>query len=140
MYKKLTKKRLLEVIKIYKHAWEHQNPKEILSIFTEDAIYHERVLRQPMLGHGNIEKYWKEKVVKGQENIEFTLQYVYVAGQTGIAEWEVWFDDKNEMVRKHMKEVAILDFRGELLSSLREYWSCEVIKSMGQNNNEKTKY
>src|ERR1035437_3566065 len=125
MSKRLTKSRLIEVLRIYQEAWEQQNPSLILSIFTDDAIYHERVLQQPIRGHKNIRKYWENKVLKGQGNIKFTLLHSYVVGQTGIAEWEVWFDDKNRLVRKHMKEVAILNFRDGFISSLREYWACE---------------
>ncbi len=126
MNKRLTKRRLIEVLRTYQEAWEKQNPSQILSIFTNDAVYHEQALQQPIRGHEGIRKYWEEKVVKGQGSIEFTLLRAYVDGQTGIAEWEVWFDDRNELVRKHMKEVAILDFRDGLISSLREYWACEV--------------
>ncbi len=32
-----------------------------------------------------------------------------------------------EGVRKRMREVAILEFEGELIASLREYWASETI-------------
>lgn len=126
MNKRLTKRKLLNTLKIYQEAWEKQNPSLVLSVFTEDAVYHERVFQRPILRHEGIKKYWEDKVVKGQGNIKFKLLHVYIDGQTAIAEWEVWFDDYVQGVRKHLKEVAILHFRGKLISSLREYWACEV--------------
>ncbi len=34
------------------------------------------------------------------------------------------------LVRKRMREVAILEFEGKLIASLREYWSSEVIADL----------
>lgn len=49
---------------------------------------------------------------------------------TAIAEWEAEFDDVEESVRKHMREIAVLTFEGHLISSLREYWASEEIGQM----------
>jgi hypothetical protein len=68
-------------------------------------------------------------VVAGQANIDARLLNLYRAddGFTAIAEWEATFDDLVQGVRKRMLEVAILEFRGELIASLREYWASERI-------------
>jgi ketosteroid isomerase-like protein len=111
---------------VYKTAWEQQDAELILSIFTEEAVYHERVLQEPIRGHDGIAAYWQEKVVRGQARITFTLLHTYIDGSTGIAEWEVYFDDRGQRQRKHMKEVAILEFVAGKIASLREYWASEV--------------
>lgn len=49
----------------------------------------------------------------------------YVDGAPVIAEWEAEFDDVVQAVRKRMREVAILEFDGPLIASLREYWASE---------------
>jgi ketosteroid isomerase-like protein len=111
----------------YARAWVDKDPNLILTVFTEDAIYHERVLKDPMRGHQAIRLYWQDKVVATQDRLDFQLLNLYVDGNTAIAEWEVWFDDLSQGMRKHMKEVAILQFRDTLIESLREYWSAEDV-------------
>jgi ketosteroid isomerase-like protein len=123
----LPKATLIGALDVYKTAWEQQNPELILTIFTKDAIYHERVLQEPMRGHAAIAAYWHEKVVKEQGRIHFTLLNTHIDGNTGIAEWEVSFDDLVQRKRKHMKEIAILEFVDGKITSLREYWASEIV-------------
>jgi len=122
----LRKATLMAALDAYKTAWEQQNPELILTIFTKDAVYHERVLQEPIRGHEGIAAYWQEKVVEGQSRISFTLLNTHIDGSTGIAEWEVSFDDVVQRKRKHMKEIAILEFVDGKIASLREYWASEV--------------
>lgn len=126
----LRKATLLAALGIYKTAWEQQDSELILTIFTKDAVYHERVLQEPIRGHEGIAAYWKEKVVTGQGRISFTLLHTYIDGTTGIAEWEVAFDDCVQRKRKHMKEIAILEFVDGKIASLREYSASEVIDEL----------
>jgi ketosteroid isomerase-like protein len=126
----LSKATLMAVLDVYKTAWEEQDSELILTIFTEDAVYHERVLQEPMRGHEEIAAYWREKVVQGQGRISFTLLNTYVEGITGVAEWEVSFDDRVQRKRKHMKEIAILELVEGKITSLREYWASKVIAEL----------
>jgi ketosteroid isomerase-like protein len=126
----LKKTALKAALDIYQTAWEQRDWELILTIFTKDAVYHERVLQEPIRGHQGIAAYWKEKVVKGQASISFTLLNTYIEGTTGIAEWEVYFDDVVQRKRKHMKEIAILDFVDGKIASLREYWASEVVSQL----------
>ena len=114
----------------YKTAWERQDSALILTLFTEDAVYHERVLHEPIRGHEGIAAYWEEKVVKGQGRIRFTLLQTYIDGATGIAEWDVAFDDLVQRKRKRMREIAILEFVEGKIAALREYWASEVIDEL----------
>jgi nuclear transport factor 2 (NTF2) superfamily protein len=123
----LRKETLIAVLAIYKNAWEQQDAELILTIFTKDALYHEQVLKEPIRGHEGIAAYWKEKVVQEQGRIRFTLLNTYIDGTTGIAEWEVYFDDVVKQERKYMKEIAILAFIDGKIASLHEYWASEVI-------------
>jgi ketosteroid isomerase-like protein len=126
----LSKATLMAVLDVYKTAWEQQDSELILTIFTEDAVYHERVLQEPMRGHEEIAAYWQEKVVQGQGRISFTLLNTYVEGTTGVAEWEVYFDDRVQRKRKHMREIAILELVEGKITSLREYWASKVIAEL----------
>lgn len=119
----LTKQHVRGVLDIYIKAWEQQDPDLIVTIFTEDATYHERVLDAPIPDREAIRAYWQTKVVGAQANIKCELLSVYVDGSTAIAEWRTEFDDVAQGVRKLMQEVALLEFKGDLIASLREYWS-----------------
>jgi ketosteroid isomerase-like protein len=126
----LTKATLMAALNVYKAAWEQQDSNLLLTIFTKGAVYHERMLQEPIRGHEGIAAYWQDKVVKGQARIRFTLLNTYIEGATGIAAWEVYFDDVVQHTRKHMKEIAIFEFVGGKIASLREYWASEVIDAL----------
>jgi len=123
----LTRQEAREVLDTYIRAWESQDPGLIVTIFTEDATYHERVLEDPIPDRKAIQDYWQSKVVESQANIKVQLLSVYLDGETVIAEWEAEFDDVVQGVRKRMREIAVLVFEGDLISSLREYWASEQI-------------
>jgi hypothetical protein len=123
----LTKQEAREVIDIYIRAWEGQDPDLIVTIFTESATYHERVLQDPIPDRKAIREYWQSKVVESQANIKVQLLNVYLDGETVIAEWLAEFDDKAKGMRKRMREIAVLVFEGCMIASLREYWASEEI-------------
>lgn len=123
----LTKEHVRKVLATYVEAWQSQNPDLIVTIFTPAATYHERVLKEPIPDRDAIRQYWVDKVVGAQANITCDVLSIYVDGDTAIAEWLAEFDDVAQGVRKRMKEIAVLEFDGELISSLREYWSSEKV-------------
>ncbi|MGB3521272.1 MAG: nuclear transport factor 2 family protein [Mycobacterium sp.] len=116
-------------IDTYLRAWTQQDPELIVTIFTDDATYHERVLGEPIRTQAGIRDYWQRKVVEGQADIDARLLNLYTAtdGSTVVAEWEATFVDRVQNVRKRMREVAILEFAGDQIASLREYWASEVV-------------
>ena len=124
----LTRQAARNVVDTYIRAWETQDPDLIVTIFTESATYHERVLRDPIPNREAIRHYWETKVVQSQANITCKLLSLYLDGNTVICEWEAEFDDVAEGVRKHMREIAVLVFEGHLIASLREYWASRIIK------------
>jgi hypothetical protein len=124
----LTKQHVREVLAIYIRAWETRDPDLITTIFTDGATYHERVMGEPIRGRDGIRNYWQTKVIGSQANITCELLNLYLDGTTAIAEWEACFDDTAQQVRKRMREVALLDFDGPRIGSLREYWASEVVE------------
>jgi ketosteroid isomerase-like protein len=126
----LTKEDARKVLDVYIKAWENQDPSLIVTIFSEAATYHERVLQAPIPNREAIRLYWEDKVVRSQANIRCELLSLYVDGDTVIAEWLAEFDDVAQRVRKRMQEIAVLEFEGNLISSLREYWASEQIGEM----------
>lgn len=123
----LTREDVREVIAVYIRAWETQDPDLIVTIFTPAATYHERVLSDPIPDREAIRAYWETKVAGAQANIKCELLSLYLDGDTAIAEWEAEFDDLAKGVRKRMREIAVLEFEGRLIASLREYWASESI-------------
>jgi ketosteroid isomerase-like protein len=123
----LTHEHVRTVLATYIKAWQTQSPDLIVTIFTPAATYHERVMQAPIPDRDAIRQYWVDKVVGAQANITCDLVSVYVDGDTAIAEWVAEFDDVAQGVRKRMKEIAVLEFEGDLIASLREYWASERI-------------
>ena len=126
----LTKQEVRDVLDVYVRAWVQQDPDLIVTIFTDSATYHERVLEAPIRDRAGIRAYWQTKVVEAQRNIECELLNLYLDGDTAIAEWEARFDDLAQGMRKRIREVAILEFEGRRIASLREYWSGERIAEL----------
>jgi ketosteroid isomerase-like protein len=123
----ISEERVKEILKTYEEAWVNQDISKILSIFTENGIYHERVLNEPLKGHKEIAEYWKTKVCEEQSEISFRLLNYYICGDTVIAEWEAYFNSNVKEAQVHIKEVAILEFENNLIKSLREYWQSESL-------------
>ncbi|MGH3793906.1 MAG: nuclear transport factor 2 family protein [Pseudonocardiaceae bacterium] len=121
----LTKQKVRSIVDLYIQAWVGQDPDLIITIFTDTATYHERVLEAPIQDREGIRAYWQTKVVESQDNIDCELLNLYLDGNTAIVEWEAQFDDVVQKVRKRMREVAILVFEDQLIASLREYWASE---------------
>src|SRR4029450_9930617 len=101
-----TKQDVLGVIDTYIRAWVEQDPDLIVTIFTETATYHERVLDEPIRGHPGIRKYWYTKVLGSQRNITCKLLNLYLEGNTAIAEWHAEFDDLEQQGRKQNAQNA----------------------------------
>jgi ketosteroid isomerase-like protein len=126
----LTREHVREVLATYIKAWEQQDPDLIVTIFTEGATYHERVLSDPIPDRDAIRAYWESKVVGAQASITCRLLSLYIDGDTAIAEWLAEFDDVAQGVRKRMREIAVLEFEGGLIASLREYWASQEIAAL----------
>lgn len=124
----LTREHVRDVVEVYIRAWEQQDPDLIVTIFTEDGTYHERVLGDPIRGRSGIRHYWQTKVVESQRDIRCRVLSSYLDGDTAILEWEAHFYDVEDATRKRMREVAILEFEGELIAHLREYWASEPVQ------------
>src|SRR3989344_7621629 len=119
------KKTAENILNVYENAWVNQDPEKILSIFTEEGIYHEKAFEKPFIGHDQIRQYWQSKVVEEQSDIQFKLLNYYIDGDVIIAEWDASFNSNLKKARIHIKEVAILEMKGSKIRSLREYWRAE---------------
>ena len=131
----LTRQHALDTIAVYIEAWRTQDPDLIVTIFTEDATYHERMLAAPIPDRNAIRGYWEAKVVQDQANIECDLIHLWIDSEhdVAVAEWEARFDDLCKGERKRMRETAILEFSPSgKIRRLRETWASEVIGVLEQ--------
>ena len=127
----LTRQHFSNTLDTYCDAWRNKNSELILTIFDREAIYHERVLDEPVLGHDGIRKYWLNKVVTGQRNISITVNRLYIDGNVGIAEWHVNFEDLEKKKLKAMKEIVVMEFlESGKIGILREYWASKVLGNL----------
>jgi len=69
-----------DVVNKYIGAWVEQDPDLIVTIFTDTATYHERVLEEPIRKRHRegIRAYWQEKVVESQARIACELLNLYL--------------------------------------------------------------
>lgn len=108
-----------------------QDPDLIVSVFTPTATYHERALEELIRDASGTRRYWQAKVVEQQDNIEVVPVNLYLDGATAIAEWEARVDDLVDGERKLMREVALLEFDGDRICALREYWASRRLGGLG---------
>jgi ketosteroid isomerase-like protein len=71
----------LAALDVYKTAWEQQDAARTLTTFTPDAVYHERVLEEPIRGHAGIAAYWQEKGL---------CRNFYAMPETSCQVWRLW--------------------------------------------------
>ncbi len=117
----MTRNQATKLIETYGQAWMQRDAELILSVFTPEATYFdpaEGVVR----GHAGIKKYWEDKVLDSQKDIEFKLLNVWVDNDTVIAEWNASFIDTERQLHIDMTEVAIFGVTDDKFSSLREYY------------------
>ena len=120
----MTKDEAAALLEIYGKAWVTRDADLIVTIFTEDATYHDP--REPEnAGREAIRAYWTDKVINGQKDISFDLNNVWIDSDTVIAEWHAEFTNIKRGLRIKMDEVAIFATRDGKFSSLREYYQSE---------------
>ena len=75
----------------YKHAWESRDVAAALALFTPNANYRERRFGEPLLGHKNLESYWRDRVFEHQRDIDFSYELWGVRGNELLARWHAAF-------------------------------------------------
>lgn len=111
-----------ELLGVYGEAWEKQDPDMIITIFTDNATYHDPK-EQKNMGREAIRAYWVSKVVGEQKDIHFHLRHVWVDEDTVIAEWDARFTDIKRNLKIDMREVGIFTVKDGKFSTLREYYT-----------------
>ena len=112
---------LARIMEDYRRAWETRDAGLVVSLFTEDATYHENPFGEPVVGHAGIRRYWEE-ATSGQQDIRFRWHPSASAGNLHAVEWEAEFTRAGSQRRVELRGVMLLELRGERIFRFREYW------------------
>jgi hypothetical protein len=72
----------------YGAGWVNQDPKQTLSMFTDDASYMYTPFHKIMRGKDEIGRYVEKGAVGLQQDIEFSCEVLAVTEQYGICRWK----------------------------------------------------
>jgi uncharacterized protein (TIGR02246 family) len=112
---------LARIMDTYKRAWEQRDPELVLTVFTEDATYHEDPFDQPMAGREAIRRYW-QGATESQCDIRFTWRPIASDGELRVVEWEAEYTRAGSGKRVALRGIMLLTLRGDRIARFREYW------------------
>jgi len=119
---------LARIFETYKRAWESRDADLVLTIFTEDAIYHEDPFDRAMAGHEAIRRYWK-RATRKQRNIEFQWSPVCSSGNLHMVDWKANYTLADGSGKAELRGSMIVELRGERIARFREYWHRQLRKT-----------
>lgn len=111
----------------YGRAWETRDAELAASLFAPQADYWETPFGKPLAGREAIRAYWQAATAT-QEEIHFAPGDFLIVGQTLVAEWRCTYRHRPSRSpavageRRELRGILLAEFRGELVSSFREYW------------------
>jgi ketosteroid isomerase-like protein len=105
----------------FARAYETFDGDLIVSLFTDDAEYHEDPFAPPLRGHNAIRAYWLE-AAETQEQVEFTFERHWVSGETVIAVWHMSWRTKGTTDRFRASGVLVLEMWDATIARLRSWW------------------
>lgn len=109
------------LIDTFGRGWSRARIDDLMSVFTEDAVFLETPFASPLRGRDAVRSYWKD-VPYHQTEIAFTSGEIYAAGP--------WFSTEFRLVFRRRRTGQWIDARGalfcetagELISEMRMYW------------------
>ena len=110
-----------ELIDTFGRGWSRARIDDLMSVFTDDAVFLETPFSSPLKGREAVRSYWKD-VPYHQTEIAFTSGEIYAAGP--------WFSTEFRLVFRRRRTGEWIDARGaifcetagELISEMRMYW------------------
>jgi ketosteroid isomerase-like protein len=79
-----------DLLAAYGQAWETFDGDTWVSIFSEDAEYHEDPFGEPLVGHNALRAHLLEASAT-QRDVEFTVERHWASGDTILAAWHATF-------------------------------------------------
>jgi ketosteroid isomerase-like protein len=87
-----------ERLERFGRAWETFDGDLIVSLFTEDAEYHDDAFGPPMVGHNAIRAHWLDGA-NTTEQVEFTAERHWVSGDTVLTAWHASYVERADGAR-----------------------------------------
>jgi ketosteroid isomerase-like protein len=108
-------------LEAFGRAWETFDGDLITSLFTEDAEYHADPFSAPMVGHNAIRAYWLDGS-RTTEQVEFTVERHWVAGDTVLCAWHASFVSRADGARVRLVGFMTWDMAADgRIAKLREW-------------------
>jgi ketosteroid isomerase-like protein len=110
-----------ELLETFGRAWQTFDGDLIVSLFTEDAEYHEDPFGSPMVGHNAIRAYWLDGA-STTEQVEFTAERHWMSGDVVLAAWHASFVERASSARVRLAGFMTWDLAADgRISRLREW-------------------
>lgn len=110
----------MDVIEVICKAWEDKNPELLKNIVAPSFTWYETPFVEPITNVDRLLEQW-ENDLKGQQNIQVTINESYTQGSVVIATWEATFQ---KMGNQHLSGVFIITLdQDSKLVSFRQWWN-----------------
>jgi ketosteroid isomerase-like protein len=109
-----------ELLETFGRAWQTFDGDLIVSLFTEDAEYHEDPFTPPLVGHNAIRAYWLDGAATTAQ-VEFTVERHWVSGDTVLAAWHAGYLERATNERVRLVGFMTWDVVGGRVNRLREW-------------------
>jgi ketosteroid isomerase-like protein len=110
-----------ELLAAFARAYETFDGDLVVSLFSDDAEYHEDPFSPPMVGSNAIRAYWLD-AAETQDRVEFTIERHLVSGDIVVAVWHLSYVLREDGGTRRASGVMILDVRNGKIGRLREWW------------------
>ena len=121
-----------ELLADFARAYETFDGDLVVSLFSDDAEYHEDPFSPPIVGHNAIRAYWLDGSAT-QDQVEFTIERHLVSGDTIVAVWHMSYVVRNDGGTRRASGVLILETRNGKIERLREWWHERPADTVGGN-------
>jgi SAM-dependent methyltransferase len=121
------RKQLVNLLRLYFHAWKTQSVDELEKIFEPTAEYYEKPYERPFRGIEQIREYWKKNVLT-QRNIRIQILRVAYTTENAFAEWEAAFEQANCRVKLRGTLILYITPENQRISTLHEYYKSKKYK------------
>jgi ketosteroid isomerase-like protein len=111
-------------------GWERTHPETILSVFADDAVFHESPVGEPLIGKDALRQYWADTPYH-QADVKFSSGEIFVVGP--------WFSTEIKVTYRRRRTGELVDTRGALfcetngerITEMRMYWHRTVAREAG---------
>jgi ketosteroid isomerase-like protein len=110
-----------DLVATFGRAWETFDGDLVVSLFTENAEYHEDPFEPPLVGHNAIRAYWLN-AAPSQDQVEFTVERHWVSGDTILAAGHASYVERPSGDRVRMKTFFTFEMENGRIARFREWW------------------